>query len=136
MEGNVIEEKERTPKIEAMAIICHEINRVYSQSLGDFSIRCWAESSIEQKESVMFGVERYILNRKKGEVVSPERQSHDEWIAHKKGKGWKYGKEKNEQEKTHPCLVAYDDLPVCYQTKAKFFVTLCKYLNLMWREEC
>lgn len=36
---------------------------------------------------------------------------HEIWAKTRLEQGWKYGKERNDIEKTHPCLVAYDELP-------------------------
>ena len=35
---------------------------------------------------------------------------HDVWAAARISEGWKYGKERNDQQKLHPCLVPYNDL--------------------------
>ena len=36
---------------------------------------------------------------------------HDLWASARISQGWKYGKKRNDKEKTHPCLVPYNDLP-------------------------
>ena len=35
---------------------------------------------------------------------------HDVWAQQRIAEGWKYGKERNDERKEHPCLVSYDDL--------------------------
>jgi len=35
---------------------------------------------------------------------------HDVWAAGRIAEGWKYGAERNDKEKTTPCLVPYDEL--------------------------
>jgi RyR domain len=37
--------------------------------------------------------------------------NHDLWARQRLSDGWKYGQERNDQRKEHPCLVAYDQLP-------------------------
>lgn len=37
--------------------------------------------------------------------------NHDVWAMSRMNEGWSYGKERNDLQKTHPCLVPYDDLP-------------------------
>jgi len=37
--------------------------------------------------------------------------THDIWAAQRLAQGWKYGAERNDAKKLHPCLVAYEDLP-------------------------
>lgn len=36
---------------------------------------------------------------------------HDVWAVSRMREKWNYGKKRNDQQKTHPCLVSYDDLP-------------------------
>jgi hypothetical protein len=37
--------------------------------------------------------------------------NHDLWAEQRIAQGWKFGKERNDQRKEHPCLVAYSQLP-------------------------
>ena len=39
------------------------------------------------------------------------RNTHDIWAARRLAEGWKYGAERDDTLKTHPCLVPYEDLP-------------------------
>lgn len=36
---------------------------------------------------------------------------HEVWAETRISQGWTYGKQRNDEEKTHPCLVPYGDLP-------------------------
>jgi ryanodine receptor 2 len=36
---------------------------------------------------------------------------HDTWAQRRMDEGWSYGSERDDQAKTHPCLVPYDELP-------------------------
>lgn len=36
---------------------------------------------------------------------------HEVWAAGRIKEGWKYGPERSDRFKTHPCLVPYDELP-------------------------
>lgn len=36
---------------------------------------------------------------------------HEQWAALRIAQGWKYGPERDDSQKLHPCLVPYDDLP-------------------------
>ncbi len=35
---------------------------------------------------------------------------HEVWSAGRMSEGWTYGEERNDEEKTHPCLVPYEEL--------------------------
>ena len=47
---------ESTPIVERVARICHEANRAYCQTIGDFSQRPWAEADEWQRKSAIEGV--------------------------------------------------------------------------------
>lgn len=36
---------------------------------------------------------------------------HDVWAESRINDGWRYGPERNDERKEHPCLVEYDELP-------------------------
>jgi hypothetical protein len=37
--------------------------------------------------------------------------AHDVWAEQRLSAGWRFGEARSEAEKTHPCLVPYEDLP-------------------------
>jgi len=39
------------------------------------------------------------------------KNTHEVWAKQRLAEGWKYGIERNDTEKLHPCLVPYEDLP-------------------------
>ncbi|WP_294591549.1 RyR domain-containing protein [uncultured Bacteroides sp.] len=39
------------------------------------------------------------------------RNVHEVWASGRLKEGWKYGTTRNDEMKTHPCLVSYEDLP-------------------------
>jgi hypothetical protein len=110
-------------KIEDIARIVHEVNRVYCISIGDFDCKTWEESSELIKNSVIAGIKLQIKN-----PMSPE-QSHHEWMLYKKAEGWKFGYIKNEGRKTHPNLVSYDSLDPRQRLKDTLFVELVNQLK-------
>lgn len=36
---------------------------------------------------------------------------HEVWAKARISQGWTYGKQRDDEKKTHPCLVPYEDLP-------------------------
>jgi hypothetical protein len=103
--------------IEQVARICHETNRAYCASIGDTSQMAWESAEQWQRESAIKGVQFKIDNPNAG----PEVQHHA-WSADKLKDGWTYGKVKDASLKTHPCLVAYDQLPVEQRLKDYLFI--------------
>lgn len=37
--------------------------------------------------------------------------NHDNWARQRMGEGWRYGPQRDDEHKTHPDLVPYDELP-------------------------
>ena len=44
-------------------------------------------------------------------VEKMAKNVHEVWAATRLMQGWKYGEQRNDELKTHPCLVPYEDLP-------------------------
>jgi hypothetical protein len=89
-----------------IAIVAHETNRAFCQTLGDGSQKPWCEAEQWQRESAIKGVEFKLSNP--GARASAQ---HDAWLRDKVADGWKYGKVKDATLKTHPCIVPYGELP-------------------------
>lgn len=107
--------------IEDIAIACHEMNRLYCRMLGDTSHTFWSDAPTWQRESAREGVQN-ILD---GLVTTPE-ESHVNWAEKKYAEGWVYGPEKDADEKTHPCMVTYDQLPASQRAKDYIFFAVVK----------
>lgn len=44
-------------------------------------------------------------------VEQMAKNVHDVWAETRIQQGWKYGEQRNDEFKTHPCLVPYEELP-------------------------
>lgn len=99
-----------------IAAICHEANRAYCQRLADHSQPTWADAPDWQKDSAVNGVNFHIDN-----PDAHDSDSHEVWMAEKVASGWVYGAVKDEKEKTHPCILPFDKLPVEQQLKDALF---------------
>ena len=49
--------------------------------------------------------------------------------------GWVYGEHKDEQRKTHPCIVPYDELPAAQRAKDALFLANVRALQGMLEEQ-
>lgn len=104
--------------LETIAATAHEMNKTYCESLGDTSQVGWLEAPDWQKKSAIAGVDNTLRNPD----LTPEK-SHEMWMRHKLDEGWKYGKVKDADLKTHPCLIPYGMLPKEQQVKDIVFIT-------------
>lgn len=110
----------RTPVlVEAIARTCHEVNRVWCEFNGDSSQKPWELAPDWQKESAIKGVQFVLENPDAGDAAS-----HESWSREKRAAGWAYGLVKDEEAKTHPCLVPFADLPPEQQFKDRLFRTV------------
>jgi hypothetical protein len=106
---------------EQAAMVAHEANRAYCESIGDHSQPSWKDAPEWQKESARKGVTDIAL----GKIQSP-RQSHESWFQHKLKEGWTYGPVKDPEKKEHPCMVGYDQLPWQQQRKDTIYFAVVK----------
>lgn len=44
-------------------------------------------------------------------IEKMSKNVHEVWAETRISQGWTYGDERNDELKTHPCLIPYDDLP-------------------------
>lgn len=101
--------------VESIAAVCHEVNKAYCQSLGDYSQPDWDDAPEWQKASAYKGVQLHLNDPDAG-----PQASHESWMKQKLEEGWKYGAFKDPENKLHPCLVPFADLPP--EQRAKDFI--------------
>jgi hypothetical protein len=94
----------------------HEVNRIYCLSLGDHSQLPWSKAPQWAKNVEIFGAKALAQNPEQ----TPE-QSHQNWLEYKAADGWQYGKLKDPENKRHPCMVPYRDLPESQKLKDALF---------------
>jgi len=110
--------------IEMIARTCHEANRAYCVSIGDNSHKSWDEAPDWQKDSAIAGV-----TKKLSKPWLTSEDMHNEWVIHKVEDGWEYGEVKDPEAKTHPCLVAYSELPEEQRVKDSLFSNIVSAFN-------
>lgn len=110
-------------KVNALAKVCHEANRAYCETLGDFSQPEWSEAPDWQRESAQAGVEQILRDPE----TTPE-ESHLGWCRIKVADGWKWGPVKDPSKKEHPCLVPYGRLPEEQRRKDALFGAVVRAL--------
>lgn len=101
--------------IKALAEVCHEVNAAYCRGIGDDSQKSWHDAPDWQKASAEMGVKALLESNLSAE------QMHSLWWEQKRRTGWTHGAVKDEVEKTHPCMVPYEDLDLKDQVKDHLF---------------
>ena len=111
-------------EIEIVAKVCHNVNKMYCESQGDYSQKDWNEAPEWQKESSKKGVELHLEN----ENTTPA-DSHNSWLEEKRKEGWVYGEIKDADKKTHPCFVPFEELPANQKAKDYIFKAIVDNLK-------
>lgn len=111
-------------KIEYIAKICHEANRVWCQAGGDYTQKHWEDAEQWQRDSAINGV-KFRINNSNAGVDS----QHNAWMEDKMRNGWTFGEIKNDEKKTHPCIVPFEKLPKFQQKKDSLFCAIVDSLK-------
>lgn len=109
-------DEELALKVEVIASTCHEANRAYCRTIGDFSQPEWKNAPEWQKASARNGVKFHMAN-----PDMTAKHSHENWLLEKSEAGWSYGPKKDPENKRHPCFVPYHELPIEQQIKDHIF---------------
>ena len=110
--------------IELVAKVCHEVNRGYCESIGDYSQPRWDKAHKWVRDSAINGVRFFYEN-----PTSTPRDMHNSWMNQKIEDGWVYGEVKDPDKKTHPCIAEYDNLPLQQRIIDNLFIAVCE---AMW----
>lgn len=103
--------------IDLCAKVAHEANRAYCRTIGDESQVAWDDAPDWQRESVIAGARKAVLDQ----TLTPE-QSHQAWLDRKVSEGWSHGPVKDPERKTHPCCLPYAELPPEQRAKDEIFL--------------
>lgn len=106
-------------KIIKIAKVCHQANKAWCESNGDFSQKDWDEAEEWQRQSAIKGVLFKLENPEAGNSAQ-----HESWMAQKEAEGWVYGETKNAELKTNPCMVPYHQLPEVDKKKDALFAAI------------
>lgn len=111
---------DRATKLLVISRTVHEAIRAFQAALGEREAPAWPESGAMQ-ESTHEAVEFALRNPTPG-------AQHRAWVESKIRQGWRYGERKDETEKTHPSLVAFEKLSPAEQLKDAILIAVVRAL--------
>lgn len=111
-------------KAENIAMVAHQVNKAYCESLGDYSQPEWKDAPDWQKKSSLDGVHFH-----QADPFAEPSKSHENWMEEKRNAGWKYGPIKDPEKKEHPCFVDYNELPQEQKSKDYIFKAIVNTLT-------
>lgn len=115
--------KQYTARETEIAQVVHETIRSLQDVQGDEAPSPpWSCASEHVRAACLDGVRRAMAGE------TPE-QHHEAWCEFKRAAGWTCGPVKDEQARTHPCLVPYGQLPREQQVKNQVFLAIVRALT-------
>jgi hypothetical protein len=98
-----------------IARVCHEANRALQHAQNDPNPSPgWGDAPGWQRDSSVAGVEAALAG------ASPV-QLHDAWCEYKRQEGWVWGPVKDPEQKAHPSMRPYGELPEGERVKDALF---------------
>lgn len=107
--------------LEVIARVCNTVIRNQNKLLGDDSVPEWDNLPEDLKRSAFVGIQHVIDHPE----ITPQ-QMHDSWCKFRLDDGWKFGEFKCATQKTHPCLIPFEELPIEQQIKDELFISTVK----------
>ena len=115
-------------EIDMAARAAHEVNRSWNNMISSYVDPSWEELSEQAKQTSRNAVIGIVTNDFNAEGT------HTAWVAEKKSQGWTFGEVKDSEKKTHPCLVAWGDLPIEFRVKDELWVdTVRAFVKHLWK---
>ena len=113
-------------KVEFIARIAHQCWCGYQLGAGqEFNL----EPTPAQHDSQMDGVVEWLKNP---DMTSEE--NHENWVRYKEAEGWVYAPVKDVENKNHPDLVPFDQLPEVERLKDDMDIQARRFALMLWNQ--
>lgn len=116
-------------ELEKLAAACFVLNQDYCDAINyDYEYKHWMD--LERIDQINY-IAAVVILFSKLELLRPEerkdidklaKEQHDAWVKAKVADGWTYGLSVNKEFKTHPDIVAWEELPYKEKLKDILFV--------------
>lgn len=108
-----------------VAKVCHAAIREFSRAVdNNTTTPVWEELGEGLKNSSIDGV---LFHTNNPEATAAD--SHQNWVDYKAKNGWTFGEQKDEEAKTHPSMVPFDELSDSEKAKDDLFCSIVKIMN-------
>lgn len=112
----------------AIAHACHQANCVYYAALDDGGdLQEWEDLEEWKLNGILMGVKFHLNNPQ-----ATAEDSHNKRCAVLRAQGWKYAPQRSDEDKTHPCLVSFDQLTERQIEKNRMFVEVVHCLGAVY----
>jgi len=106
-------------KREVIARVIYEATRIEAKWSGRSIIpEKWEKRDEKFRKQFVDVVERYLSYRR----LSTPKQAHNSWVKAYKKMGWRYGRKRDVDRKTHPDMVDFEKLPKDERDKDAIFL--------------
>jgi len=109
--------------LEPVARVVHAAIRTWSTAHGQPEMPDWDMAPDWMKDSTFASI-RFVLDNPEADAGA----QHVQWMLQRQAQGWIYGPVRDEDEKTHPMLVPFEQLPVMEQKKDDLVAAIVKAL--------
>ncbi|WP_306253265.1 RyR domain-containing protein [Parvularcula sp. IMCC14364] len=103
--------------------VVHEAIRAFCMAHGDNSQPPYDKIEDWMREATLQGIRFRLEN-----PSAPNSAQHDQWMQQKMEDGWVHGAVKDGEKKTHPMLIAYEELPYVEKQKDALFAAIVEAL--------
>lgn len=107
-----------------IATVAVMVIAAFKSSIGEDAVEDFAVLPEPQKKSLLDGIEMLVADPDAG----PDAR-HSAWVNGMLTDGWALGDEINEQNKTHPLLMSFDELPESEQIKEKLLHAVVRSMS-------
>lgn len=97
---------------EAIAQVCHEAHRNYCKFVSHPEQMDWHDAPEVIRDGMIAAVEFYYHH-----PLATAEDGHKFWMGVRQVEGWAYGPVKDEETRTHPCMVEWSELTIEHQAK-------------------
>ena len=110
--------------IDLICAVAHDTMRSYRSALGEPLLPSWKRAPKWMKEATRSSVTDVLAHP--GQTA---QMQHEQWVAQKRNAGWTTGPIKDARKKTHPLLVAYNELDLAERRKDALMIAVVTALS-------